>query len=311
MTAALTRIQQLAPPARPLGPVGPLFFPAKSTLSPLCAPESFQSYFLDVFGRAAAGDEELPATLARIRSRRGFESHFQAGHLQRAGVVVQALALSVSDTGCGIAPEVRERIFEPFFTTKGPDKGTGLGLAMGFGIVPQHGGWIVCGSEVGRATPFDVYLPPAVVIDEAAATVHRSPSSGRERVLLVDDEEMIRKIGGTILRRYGYEVLLAEDGQHAVEVYREQAGRIDLVILDPMMPRRSGRDAFRRLLEIDPDVRVLFASAYSAEHLTEADQKRALGFVNKPYRPEDLARVVQAATTIPPAPPPRRAGRRG
>src|SRR5271157_679097 len=98
--------------------------------------ESFQSYFLDVFGRAAAGGGELPATLARIRSRRGFESHFQAGPLQSAGVVVQALALSVSDTGCGIAPEVRERISEPFFTTKGPDKGTGLGLAMGFGIVP-------------------------------------------------------------------------------------------------------------------------------------------------------------------------------
>jgi PAS domain S-box-containing protein len=201
--------------------------------------------------------------------------------------------LRVSDTGCGIPAEVRERIFEPFFTTKGPGKGTGLGLAMVFGIVQQHRGWVECASEVGRGTCFDVYLPRVPAAAEAPAAAPAPPAAGRETVLLVDDEEMIRKLGGAILRRYGYEVLLAEDGQRAVEVYRDQHARIDLVILDLTMPRLSGRDAFRRLLEVNPAVRVLFASGYSAEQLTDADQRKALGFVNKPYRPEELARVVR------------------
>jgi PAS domain S-box-containing protein len=201
--------------------------------------------------------------------------------------------LRVGDTGCGIPAEVRERIFEPFFTTKGPGKGTGLGLAMVFGIVQQHQGWVECASEVGRGTCFDVYLPRVRAAAEAPAAAASPPAAGRETVLLVDDEEMIRKVGGAILRRYGYEVLLAEDGQRAVEVYRDQRDRIDLVILDLTMPRLSGRDAVRRLLEVNPAVRVLFASGYSAEQLTDADQRRALGFVNKPYRPEELAQVVR------------------
>jgi PAS domain S-box-containing protein len=203
--------------------------------------------------------------------------------------------LRVSDTGCGIPPEVRDRIFEPFFTTKGPGKGTGLGLAMVFGIVQQHGGWVECASEVGRGTRFDVYLPRAAAADEAPAAPARPPAAGRERVLLVDDEEMLRKIGGAILRRFGYQVLLAEDGQHAVEVYREHRDHIDLVILDLMMPRLSGRDAFRQMLALNPGVRVLFSSGYSGDHLAEGDQERAMGFVHKPYRPDDLARAVREA----------------
>jgi two-component system, cell cycle sensor histidine kinase and response regulator CckA len=106
---------------------------------------------------------------------------------------------------------------------------------------------------------------------------------------------MIRKIGSAILHRYGYQVLLADDGQQAVEVYGERRDRIDLVILDLMMPRLSGRDAFRQILAINPAVRVLFSSGYAGGHLTEADEERALGFVNKPYRPEDLARAVRTA----------------
>ncbi len=203
--------------------------------------------------------------------------------------------LRVSDSGCGMTAEVRERIFEPFFTTKGPGQGTGLGLAMVFGIVQQHGGWVECDSEPGRGTCFDVYLPRTAGAAEAPAPAAAPAPRGSETVLLVDDEDMIRRVGSTILGRYGYKVLLAEDGEHALEVYREHGAHIDLVIMDQMMPRLSGRDAFRRLLAVNPRARVLFSSGYSGEHLSDDDRRRSAGFINKPYRPEDLARTVRAA----------------
>jgi PAS domain S-box-containing protein len=211
----------------------------------------------------------------------------------RAGAFVR---LRVSDTGTGIAPELLDRIFEPFFTTKAPGQGTGLGLAMVFGIVQQHRGWVECASEVGRGSCFDVYLARAVALEARTAPPSaEEPPPGRETVLLVDDEPMIRQLGGTILRRYGYQVLEAEDGQEAVDVFRQNADRIDLVVLDLTMPRLSGHETYRVLRELKPAVRVLFASGYSAEYLTEADREHAHGFVNKPYRAEELARLVREA----------------
>jgi CheY-like chemotaxis protein len=205
--------------------------------------------------------------------------------------------LAVRDTGCGIPREVRARIFEPFFTTKEPGKGTGLGLAMVFGIVQQHDGWVECQSEPGRGTVFSLYLPRHgdAVLLQPSTSAPASDMHGRETVLLVDDEEMIRNLGRTILQRYGYEVLLAEDGQDAIDVYERERDRIDLVILDLTMPRMSGHDAFRQLMRIDPEVRVLFASGYSAEHLVTDQPERVLGFVGKPYRPRELAQSVRSA----------------
>ena len=106
---------------------------------------------------------------------------------------------------------------------------------------------------------------------------------------------MIRNLGRTILQRYGYEILLAEDGQQGVEVYQREKGRIDLVILDLTMPRLSGRDTLRQLLLIDPNVHVLFASGYSVEHVTESKKDGVLGFISKPYRPQELAALVRTA----------------
>jgi hypothetical protein len=212
----------------------------------------------------------------------------------RAGEYVR---LRVSDTGHGIPPEIRPRIFEPFFTTKGPGRGTGLGLAMVFGIVKQHQGWIECHTEVERGTRFDIYLPrlkgsptPAIVTPPAPAL-----NGGSETILLVDDEAVIRNLGRAILQRQGYRVLLAEDGKQAVEIYQKEKDQIDLVILDLTMPQLSGRDALRCLLKINPRVRVLFSSGYSAEHVTESEKDGVLGFINKPYRPQELANTVRDA----------------
>ena len=168
---------------------------------------------------------------------------------------------------------------------------------MVFGIVKQHDGWIDCYSEVGHGTRFDIYLPRYCSQHELVplASAPQLPGRGQETILLVDDEPMIRNLGRTILERYGYEVVLAEDGQQAIDIYRNGTGSIDLVILDLTMPRLSGHDAFRRLVQIDPEVRVLFASGYSAEHVSEADHRHLLGFVGKPYQPQDLARTVRTA----------------
>jgi PAS domain S-box-containing protein len=212
----------------------------------------------------------------------------------RAGEFVR---LRVGDTGCGIPDEVRTRIFEPFFTTKGPGKGTGLGLAMVYGIIQQHQGWIECLSEVGKGTYFDIYIPRYRVEGarpDRAAPVSTTPR-GNETVLLVDDEAVIRNVGRAILQRQGYHVLLAEDGLEALELFRRERGRINLVVLDLTMPRLSGLDTLRQLVQLDPEIAVLLSSGYSAEQLPEIGTDGVRGFVNKPYRPQDLIAAVRSA----------------
>jgi two-component system cell cycle sensor histidine kinase/response regulator CckA len=209
--------------------------------------------------------------------------------------------LQVSDSGSGMQPEVLERIFEPFFTTKEPGKGTGLGLAMVFGIVKQHEGWIECHSDPGKGTRFDIYLPRLV---QKSTTATTSPAldgnhGGHETILLADDEEVVGRLGQTILERHGYRVLQAIDGIEAVELYRERAADIDLVILDLSMPRLSGADTLRELRKVNPTVKVLISSGYSSEDdLRNFENEGALGFVAKPYRPAELARRVRAALDL-------------
>src|SRR5262249_32890833 len=178
----------------------------------------------------------------------------QTGRQQLEARPGEFVRLRVQDTGQGIPPAVRPRIFQPFFTTKGPGKGTGLGLAMVYGIVQQHQGWIECDSEVGRGTHFDIYLPRSLeaVSKEEAKPVHVAPDRGSETILLVDDEAVIRNVGRAILQRRGYQVLLAADGQEAIEVYLRERGRIGLILLDLTMPKLSGRDTLRQLRQIDP-----------------------------------------------------------
>jgi PAS domain S-box-containing protein len=211
----------------------------------------------------------------------------------RAGEFVR---LRVRDSGCGIPESVRARIFEPFFTTKQPGKGTGLGLAMVYGIVQQHQGWIDCRSEVGKGTTFDIYIPRCQTENSRSAAAAPAPTRrGSETLLLVDDEAVIRNVGRAILQRQGYEVLLAEDGLEAIEVYRREHGRIALVILDLTMPRLSGLDTLRQLVQFDPEAAILLSSGYSVEQMPEVGKEGVLGFVNKPYRPQDLTDAVRGA----------------
>ncbi len=208
----------------------------------------------------------------------------------RAGAFAR---LRVRDTGEGMTPEVRQRIFEPFFTTKEVGKGTGLGLAMIFGIVKQHHGWIVFDSAPHQGTTFDVFLPlfqgdPAAPVSTPAAY-----RGGDETILIVDDDLMIRNLASMILRRFGYDVVLAQDGLDALAKLRQPGLTIDLVILDGTMPRLSGRDTLREMIDVNPHIRVLFSSGYSNDYHDLSGFQQIVGFIQKPYRVDDLANKVR------------------
>jgi two-component system, cell cycle sensor histidine kinase and response regulator CckA len=175
---------------------------------------------------------------------------------------------------------------------------------MVHGILKQHGGWITFDSELGHGTQFQMYLPlaqdssalpPARFTAPAACNVNTPPPvrANSSTVLLVDDEEMIRVLGRTILETNGYRVLEAQDGQEAVETFAVKGDEIDLVILDVTMPRLSGRDAFGRIQTCKPGTRVLFSSGYSSEDLSGIEG--SLGMLTKPYRPKDLLGAVHRA----------------
>jgi CheY-like chemotaxis protein len=205
--------------------------------------------------------------------------------------------LAVADTGIGMSPEVREHLFEPFFTTKGPGKGTGLGLAVVFGIIKQHEGWIECRSEPKRGTRFDIYLPRAAIRLASMAGGHGDGiAGGHETILLADDHEMVCRVGREILERLGYQVLTAADGAQALEVYTERMRDIDLVILDLSMPKLSGQEVLQHIRQLNPAASVLISSGfYTDQAVAEVGKDGAAGFVGKPYRPDELARAVRDA----------------
>lgn len=201
--------------------------------------------------------------------------------------------LRVCDSGSGIPPEVRHRIFEPFFTTKpAAEHALGLGLAMVYGIVERHTGWIEFTSEAGQGTTFTVHLPreqaPVAPQPEVPAAVQ-----GSETILFVEDEDIVRRLGSSILTRYGYRVITANDGLEALEVFQQQRTEIDLVIMDLSMPRLSGRDAYRRLRQLAPEVPVIFTSGQADELYAQARSDPAQGSISKPYRSEELASLVR------------------
>jgi signal transduction histidine kinase/CheY-like chemotaxis protein len=206
------------------------------------------------------------------------------------------VVLGFRDTGHGMPAEVQQRIFEPFFTTKGPGKGTGLGLSLILNIVRNFGGDIRVESEVGVGTLFEIYLPASTKPLPQLAPVRTGPErGGSECVLLAEDEEIIREMAQLELEAKGYRVLTAADGAAAVARYRENADKIDLVVIDMAMPRLSGPEVFEALKKINPNVRVVVSSGYSQEQEGQRMlQHGCLGFLQKPYNGGQLCRTVRS-----------------
>lgn len=209
--------------------------------------------------------------------------------------------LRVSDNGHGIEAKNLERIFEPFYSTKGVGRGTGLGLAMVYGIVQSHGGRILCFSEAGKGTRFDIYLPPtsAPVVSEEKHS-QQVVRGGTETVLLIEDEDFIRSVCKQMLEKFGYRVVTARDGDSGLRYFRDEWERTDIVLLDLIMPGMSGKECLKELLKINPDVPVIIATGYSPDGQTiQMLEDGASGFVHKPYEIQEMLRVIQGVMGAP------------
>jgi len=233
--------------------------------------------------QAMPGGGELYLETENVRLNKKYVRPFQVA----PGRFVK---VSVTDTGVGIDKKTQQRIFDPFFTTKATGRGTGLGLASAYGIITNHGGIIEVSSEMGQGTTFTMYLPASKKGIEKEKKASDSFKKGTERILLVDDEEMILEVGQELLKALGYQVYTAGSGTEAVELFKKQKGSIDLVILDMIMPGMGGGEAYNRLKEINPDLKALLSSGYSLDgQAHEILERGCNGFIQKPFDLTELS----------------------
>jgi len=206
--------------------------------------------------------------------------------------------ITVTDTGCGIAPEIMPRLFEPFFTTKEVGKGTGLGLASAYGIAAQHQGWIEVQSTLNQGTTFKVFLPEVKLPAKPVTNSTAAPKArgGKEVILLVEDDEALRKLACKVLECYGYRVITAGSGLEARQAWSAHAAEIDLLLTDMVMPGgMSGRDLGLELQASKPALKVLYSSGYSLELAgCDAASLERIQFLPKPYAPNQLATAIRS-----------------
>jgi CheY-like chemotaxis protein len=207
--------------------------------------------------------------------------------------------IDFSDSGTGMDAETREKIFEPFFTTKTKDKGTGLGMSIVHGIVKQHGGFINIDSQPGLGSTFKVLLPsrqdetpPAT--DKLSPPAKEISKSGRnEMILLAEDEQSVRQLLAAILEDAGYKIIQAATGNEAVAEYAAAPRKFDLIILDVMMPNKSGKEVLDHVRQLEPEARILFISGYPADIIHRTGITGNLDFLSKPIMPTVLLSKVR------------------
>lgn len=208
--------------------------------------------------------------------------------------------LSVSDTGKGMDEKTRLRIFEPFFTTKEIGKGTGLGMAIVFGIIQQHNGFMEVFSELDKGTVFRIYLPFEEKLQDALTEVTEPTqlTGGPETILLAEDDESIRKLMANILKNYGYSIILADDGQEAISQFTKNRDQISLIIMDVLMPKKSGKEAYDEICKLQSGVKILYISGYTSDYIE--NRGISIGEINiilKPVKPHDLIAKVREMLT--------------
>jgi PAS domain S-box-containing protein len=206
--------------------------------------------------------------------------------------------ITVSDTGQGMDAETRARIFEPFFTTKNVGEGTGLGLAISYGIIKQHDGYITVYSEPGQGTEFNTYLP---VSETAPAPGRETTASvpvrgGNETILVAEDDTPLRELSSKVLESLGYKVIPAVDGEDALMKFKENRGRLSLLLLDMVMPKKNGKEVAEAIMKISPGTKILFSSGYTMDINTHKELEAAgFEFIHKPYQAKELAQKVRQA----------------
>jgi CheY-like chemotaxis protein len=207
----------------------------------------------------------------------------------------QYVRIRVSDNGTGISQEDLDKIFDPFFTTKEVGKGSGLGLAMVYGIVQNSRGYVYVDSAKGNGTVFDLFFRVAKDKDRQQSLRRSTPGlAGEETILLVDDEPMVRDLGNEIFRSYGYQVVLACDGLEALEIYESRGADIDLVVLDLLMPKLGGKDTLTGLRKLNPAIKVIICSGYgSRKNGLQQMMASGINVVQKPFKPEELVSAVR------------------
>jgi two-component system, cell cycle sensor histidine kinase and response regulator CckA len=208
------------------------------------------------------------------------------------------ICLNVSDSGCGIAPEVLPKIFEPFFTTKEPGKGTGLGLATVFGIVQQHQGWVSVYSETGHGTTFRIYLPQLTrdAVPKPSQHARAEMRGGKETILLAEDDPILCDSVHRALAKLGYTILEARSGTRALETWKKNSNRIDLLLTDLVMPGgMTGKELGKLILADNPNLKVIYMSGYSAEIVgRDFPLEEGFNFLVKPFPVEKLAATIRA-----------------